>query len=186
MSHDTEEWCKIWRKTDLLFQKWQEFGEFWSEHSKVSKICTLIGPFRAKYITFDQKRTEELSFMTLKSHAKFQEKLTCGLENDMRNLANFHQNSWKCRNWYFYGIILSKVQNARSHVSLIQCNDTMKNDKKSKEKLTCRLKIDIRTNWQILTRVLESLKNIHFNGLLLTKVYNVWSKKLQRHYILWH
>ena len=22
MSHDTEEWCKIWRKTDLLFQKW--------------------------------------------------------------------------------------------------------------------------------------------------------------------
>ena len=25
MSHDTEEWYKIWRKTDLLFQKWQEF-----------------------------------------------------------------------------------------------------------------------------------------------------------------
>ena len=46
---DTEDWCKIWRKTDFLFQKWQEFGEFWSEHSKVSKICTLIGPFRAKY-----------------------------------------------------------------------------------------------------------------------------------------
>ena len=27
MSHDTEDWCKIWRKTDLLFQKSQEFGE---------------------------------------------------------------------------------------------------------------------------------------------------------------
>ena len=23
-SHDTKEWCKIWKKTDLLFQKWQE------------------------------------------------------------------------------------------------------------------------------------------------------------------
>ena len=22
MSHDTEEWCKIWRKTDSVFQKW--------------------------------------------------------------------------------------------------------------------------------------------------------------------
>ena len=33
MSHVTEEWCKIWRKTNL-FQKWQEFGEFWSKHLK--------------------------------------------------------------------------------------------------------------------------------------------------------
>ena len=29
--------------------------------------------------------------MALKSDTKFEEKLTCGLENDMRNLANFHQ-----------------------------------------------------------------------------------------------
>ena len=27
--------------------------------------------------------------MTLKSDAKFEEKLTCGLESDMRNLVNF-------------------------------------------------------------------------------------------------
>ena len=31
--------------------------------------------------------------MTLKNDAKFEEKLTCGLENDMRNMANFHQNT---------------------------------------------------------------------------------------------
>ena len=42
---------------------------------------------------FDLKNTEELSFMTLKSDTKFEEKLTCGLENDMRNIANFHQNN---------------------------------------------------------------------------------------------
>ena len=29
--------------------------------------------------------------MTLKSDAKFEERLTCGLENGMRNLANFHR-----------------------------------------------------------------------------------------------
>ena len=55
MYDDTEEWCEIWRRTNLLFQKRKEFGEFWSEHSKVSKICTLIGPFCAKYIKFDLK-----------------------------------------------------------------------------------------------------------------------------------
>ena len=31
--------------------------------------------------------------MTLKAEAKFEEKLTCGLENDMTNMANFHQNT---------------------------------------------------------------------------------------------
>ena len=30
--------------------------------------------------------------MILKSDAKFEEKLTCDFENDMRNLANFHQS----------------------------------------------------------------------------------------------
>ena len=57
------------------------------------------------------KKVQRSYFMTLKSHAKFEEKLTCGLENDMRNLANFHQNTWKCKNWYFHGILLSKVEN---------------------------------------------------------------------------
>ena len=49
--------------------------------------------------------------MTLKSDAKFEEKLTCGLENDMRNLANFYQNTQKSQNWDFDGILLSKVEN---------------------------------------------------------------------------
>ena len=31
--------------------------------------------------------------------------------------------------------------------------------------------------WQILIRALENLKNLHFNGLLLTKVNNIWTKK---------
>ena len=55
MSHDTEDWCKIRRKTNL-FQNWQKFGEFLSKHSKVSKICTLIGHLRAKYTIFDLKK----------------------------------------------------------------------------------------------------------------------------------
>ena len=33
--------------------------------------------------------------MTLKSNVKFEEKLPCSLENDMRILGNFHQNIQK-------------------------------------------------------------------------------------------
>ena len=123
----TRDRCKTWRKTNLLFQKWQEFSAFWSELSKVSIICTLIGTFLANYITFDLKSTEELSFMTLKCHAKFEENLTCGLENDTRNLANFHQNIWKCQNWDFDGILVSKIENAWAKKLEDLCVTTMKN-----------------------------------------------------------
>ena len=36
--------------------------------------------------------------MTLESDAKFEEKVTCGLENDMRNLGNFHQSTFESLN----------------------------------------------------------------------------------------
>ena len=49
--------------------------------------------------------------MTMESDVKSKEKLTCCLKNDMRNLANFHQNSRKFQNWDFDGILLSKLEN---------------------------------------------------------------------------
>ena len=49
--------------------------------------------------------------MILKTHAKFEEKLSGGLENDMRHSGNFHQNTSNCQNWYFHGILLSKIEN---------------------------------------------------------------------------
>ena len=36
--------------------------------------------------------------------------------------------------------------------------------------------------WQILTWALESLKRFHFNGLLFSKVFIFWAKKVQRSY----
>ena len=52
------------------------------------------------------------------------------------------------------------------------CVMTKKNDTKSEEELTCRLKIDMSslTNFEPST---QSLKNLHFNGILLNKVSNV-------------
>ena len=49
--------------------------------------------------------------MALNNDATFEGKLTCTFKNDMRNLANFHQNTGKSKNWDFDGILLSKVEN---------------------------------------------------------------------------
>ena len=57
MCHDNEEWCNIWRGIDLSFQNWNEkFCKFWSEHSEVSKICTLMNSFWPNYILFELKK----------------------------------------------------------------------------------------------------------------------------------
>ena len=37
--------------------------------------------------------------------------------------------------------------------------------------------------WWFFTRTLENLKTLHFNELLLTKVYNIWAKKKYREVI---
>ena len=60
MSHDTEDSCKIRRKTDLLFQKWPEFGEFWPEHSKLSKFSLWL--VLLWKVTFDLKKYRGVIF----------------------------------------------------------------------------------------------------------------------------
>ena len=49
--------------------------------------------------------------MALKSGTKFEKNLSCGLENDMKNLPNSYRSTWKSQNWEFDGIHLSKVEN---------------------------------------------------------------------------
>ena len=50
--------------------------------------------------------------MTLKNDAKPEEKLTCGVKNDMRNLADFHQSTRKGQIWDFDAVLFSKIENA--------------------------------------------------------------------------
>ena len=54
------------------------------------------------------------------------------------------------------------------------CVKTIKNDAKFEEELACQFKIGMR-NFTNFDPSLENLKNLHFNGLLLTKVYNAWA-----------
>ena len=100
--------------TDLWFEKWhEEYGKIFPEHSKLGFWWD---PLSQTWKSMSLKPTEELSIMTMKNYAKFEEELA----------------------YLTSGI------------------------------------------WRILTRALESLKNFHFNGFLLSKVYIAWIKKVQR------
>ena len=111
MSHDTEEWSKIWRKIDLLFQKWQESGEFWFEHSSLqnlhcdlSPVCKVynIGPKKYRGVVFND--TEESCIIWRKTGLWF--------GKWPKELGTFSSEHLKVPNWYFHGIILSKIENA--------------------------------------------------------------------------
>ena len=62
---------------------------------------------------------------------------------------------------------------------------TLKNGEKFEEELTYHFKIDTRNLTNFDTRT-QSLKNLHFNGLLLTKLNNAWAKKVQMSYVWLH
>ena len=89
VSHDTEDWCKIWRKTDLLFQNRQEFGEFLPEHSKVSKLYTLIGSLREKYVMFDLKKYKGVIFHDTREWIKIWRKTDLWFEKQHEEFGKF-------------------------------------------------------------------------------------------------
>ena len=61
---------------------------------------------------------------------------------------------------------------------------TLKSDVKFEEKLT--LGFGTHEEFGEFWLTTRKSQNLHFNGLLLSKVYNVWAKKLQRSYVSWH
>ena len=57
LCRDNKEWWKIWTGIDWSVQNWyEECDKFWSEHSKITKLCTLIGCFCRKYIMLELKK----------------------------------------------------------------------------------------------------------------------------------
>ena len=96
--HYTEEWCKIWRKTDLLLRKWHEkFGKFSPEQLKLSKLGLWWDLFVQSRERTSLKLTVDLCLMTMKKNIKIEEELGCHFKIDMRNFTNFDPNTWKCK-----------------------------------------------------------------------------------------
>ena len=79
--------------------------------------------------------------MTLKSDAKFKEKLTLGSKIDMRNLVNFNVNfNLNFDVLVLFESILYLSQKSTEYLCII----TLNNDAEFEEELTCALKNDMR------------------------------------------
>ena len=77
--------------------------------SQKSDILHLDGFFLSKsYNVSAKKSTKELFLMTLKSDAKFKERLTCGFKYDMRDLVNLHPTTQKSENFFSMGSFCPK------------------------------------------------------------------------------
>ena len=116
--------------------------------------------------------------MTLKNDEKFEEKLTCGLKNDMNNLDNFHQSAIKSKNWNFDGILLFKAENSwtwnlqRSYVSW---------QWRMMQNLKCKWLNVLIFTWEILRSLIQKLERLkYFNFFYCNNIYTkrVDKKKL--------
>ena len=118
-----------------------------------------------------------------------EEKLTCGLKNWLRNFANFHQSTWKCQNWDFAAIFLSKVEKVwpknlqRNYVSW--------------QWVMMQRKMNLKRNWIVISKLHEEFnefwlehskifKKLLFHWLLWPKYIMFGLRKVQRSYVWWH
>ena len=92
--HDTEEWC---RKTERLLVLKITWGiwQIFTRALESLKIGTSLGCFYPKEKMYEFKIYRGVCVMTMKSDAKFDQKLTCCFKIDMRNLKNFDLSTWK-------------------------------------------------------------------------------------------
>ena len=145
MCHYNEEWHKISRGIDLLFQNWHgKFDEFWPKHF-VSRIFTLMRSFWAKYILLELKRYREVIFHDTKEWRKIWRKTYLWFGKRHEEFGKFsseHLKVSKLELWRDSFVQSRKCMSLKFTEEL--CVMTMKNDTKIEEEMTCRFKIDMR------------------------------------------
>ena len=120
----------------------------WDAVSKMTRIWwNLIRALESlqnlKYLMFDLKTTEELSFITLKGDVKFEEKTDLWFGKWLEEFGKFspeHSQVSELELWWDPFIQGKKWMRLKLTEEL--CVMTMKNDTKIKEELNCRFKID--------------------------------------------
>ena len=131
-------------KEPIKVQIWWNFT--WAVENL--KICTLIGSFVHSMKRFRWKKTKQLCFMTLKSNARFEEKLTCSFKYNIRNLGNFNPATQKSENFTSLGYLCPK------HIYAVWAKKnteepsfmTLNSDAKLNKLWPCGFKNDMR-NW---------------------------------------
>ena len=146
MCYDNEEWYKIWKEIDLSVQNRREdFNKFWPKHSKISKVCTLMGCFWPKYVMFELRKHRRVMFDDAEYWYKVWKKTGLCFQKWHEEFGKFSPEhlkvsklglschsfvqGWKCMSLTFSGEL---------------CVTKMKDDAKFEEELTCQFKIDMR------------------------------------------
>ena len=140
MQNLKKNWLVVWKMTSEIWQivtrtlwngpNWDLDGillpkvenawsEFWIliRALKVSKICTLIGTFRSKYMTFDLRKYRGVIFRDTEVSCKIWRKnwlLVCKMIWEIWEILTWTSKTLpsKCQSWNFDAILLSKVENA--------------------------------------------------------------------------
>ena len=119
--------------------------------------------FSKAYKDLDEK--VQKSYVS-ESDAKFEEKLTFGSKNDMRNLGNFNASSGKSENFHFDVVLLLSIAYKVSAKKVkYRRNVSRDTEKRSKLQTLC-LKNDMRNLVNFNASIGKS-ENLHFDGVLL-------------------
>ena len=131
----------------MSVQNWhEEFGEFWYEHSKISKISSFMGCFWPKCTMFELKKYRAVMYDRTEDWCKNWSKTNFCFPKWHEEFGKFspeHLKVWKMELWWDLFIY------SREFIILKFTGEwyvmTMKNDPKFEEELTCQFKIDMRS-----------------------------------------
>ena len=154
--HHNEGRCKNWKGIDFSVQNWhEEFDEFWFNHSKISKICTLMGCLWLKCIMFELKKNREVMFDGTEYWYKIWRKSDSFFQK-------WHEEFGKCSPEHLkvssFGLWWGPFIESRKCMSLKFTGEvfvmTMKKDTKIEEEFTSQFKTGMRnlTNFDSTTQ----------------------------------
>ena len=176
MCNDTEEYWRIWRGIDLSFQNWhKEFGKFWLKHLKVSKIYSLMGCFRPKFIMFELKKYRGVIFEDAREWCKVWRKTDLWFGKWHEEFGKFWPEHSKisqiCTSMgcFWPKCIMFELRKYRGVMF-----DGTQDWYKVWRKLTFTSKNDMKNLANFYHSTWKS-QNWDFNDILLSKVENTWA-----------
>ena len=154
--HDTEEWYKILRKTDLRFENWhEEYGKFSPEQLNVSKLAYWWDPLIQSRKSGSLNSTEKLCH-DIEEWCKIWRGIDLSFQNWHKEFNEFWPEYLKvpkifilmCPFWAKYVLFVLKIY--REELPLMK----LKRNTKFGEESTCLLKIGIRnlSNFDLSSR----------------------------------
>ena len=103
--------AKYEEKPICCFKNDNSLVNFDRSTQKVSKVCALIGSYCAKCWMFKLKKYRGVIFHDTEERCKIWRKTELWFGKWHEKFSRFLQSMRKCKNWYFDGILLSKVEN---------------------------------------------------------------------------